>query len=157
MSSILLLTPDFFENLDFSSEISCPQRKRLPCFANISDHQNDVKPWIISPEVPMKAKCEVVPYVIPHRRKNSKSTLTNESMDSDIHRFKITDELAAKLIGPHGREITKIRRGLKKFATVTTVNIDNWRDGEDRTVTVRSSSKYDRKKAVEMINRRLNA
>ena len=157
MSSSQLLTPGFFENLDFSSKMSCPQRKSLSCFANISDHQNDVKPWIISPEVPKKVICEIVPYVIPHRRKNSKSTLTNESMDSDIYRFEITDKLAGKLIGPYGREITKIRKELENFESVTTININNWRDGEDRTVTVRSSSKDDRQKAVEMINHRLNA
>ena len=84
------------------------------------------------------------------------TSLTIESIDRDINRLKITDEQAAKLIGPYGREITKIRDKLGRFATLTTVNINNWRNGEDRTVTVMSSSKCDRKRAIEMITNRIN-
>ena len=154
MSSSLLLTPMFFKNTD-SDKIF--QKKRLSCFTSFcSNSNNDRKRWSIGPKITEKDRPSPELYVPPHRRNNCKTSLTFESIDSDVNRLKITDEQAAKLIGPYGREITKIRNKLKQFATLTTVNINNWKGGEDRIVTVMSSSKCDRKRAIEMITNRIN-
>ena len=142
MPSSQLLTPDFFKTL-----IS---RNRLPCFTNMCDNStDDVEPWCVEPKIQKEEKSCSTLYVPPHRRGSGSS--------NSIFKLIISDKKAAKLIGPRGIEIKKIYKELAKFSTKTKVIIDDWNNGEDRTVTIISSCEFDRKKALEIVEARLNS
>ena len=142
--SSLLLTPDCFTKPFSSSVCSVSRPKNLSFFEGFKriSLENNPKSWI------SKERSNTGLYVAPYRKG------VNEPDDLD---FVITDEEAAKLIGPYGIEIKKIRTQLESMSTRTTVDVSTWNNGENRIVTISSYCENDIKKAKELILNRINA